>query len=273
MLFALLAILISSLIFIYGMLKPSHHRNWVTGFQKLAHIEVGKDEIKIENIRDFNLETKQFSYGETTVNPNHIVRTWFMYEPFVIQPITNFKGIAHTYFVFDFSDHAPIAVSVEARREKDENYSAYKGLINKYELLYIWGTERDETVRRVVDEKNDLYMFPLKLSSTNQKKLFMQLVKSSQDLENQPRFYNSLLSNCTNELAKVANTIQKDAIPFDKALFFPGYSDSLLYKLGYFPNDVSLEQLKKNVYVSDFIKKHYKDSDFTQTLRTFLKAT
>lgn len=69
--------------------------------------------------------------------------------------------MAHTYFVFDVADESPITVSVEARREKGETYNAWLGLFNEYELSYVWATEEDQTIRRVVDQHNDLYNFPL----------------------------------------------------------------------------------------------------------------
>ena len=37
----------------------------------------------------------------------------FVEEPFTIAPFSSFKGVAHTYFVFDFQGQPPVAVSVE----------------------------------------------------------------------------------------------------------------------------------------------------------------
>lgn len=75
-------------------------------------------------------------------------RVWFVEEPFTIAPFYSFEGVAHTYFVFDFQDQQPVAVSVESRRERGEGYDSIHGLFNEYELMYIWGTERDFTGRR-----------------------------------------------------------------------------------------------------------------------------
>lgn len=37
------------------------------------------------------------------------------------------------------------------------------GTILLYELIYVWGTESDETIRRVVFEDNKLYMCAINL--------------------------------------------------------------------------------------------------------------
>ena len=47
--------------------------------------------------------------------------------------------MAHTYFVFDFEDQPPVAISVEARRERGESYDVVRGMFNEFELIYIWG--------------------------------------------------------------------------------------------------------------------------------------
>jgi hypothetical protein len=173
-------------------------------------------------------------------------------------------------YVFDFKDSDPIVVSVEARREKNEKYDAWVGAFNQFELIYLWGTERDETVRRVIVEDNPLYMYPLTISSESSKKLFLELAKTTHELETKPRFYNTFFSNCTNELAKVANKVKPNSVPFNLALFLPGYSVEELYKLGFIPNDQPIEKIKQRYYVSDLIKEIYREASFSALLRNKL---
>jgi Domain of unknown function (DUF4105) len=130
--------------------------------------------------------------------------------------------------------------------------------------LDIWSTEEDATVRRVVLGNNKLYMYPLTISMRAAQQLFSQLAQASQALEAQPRFYNTLTSNCTNELARVANNIQPGAIPADVALVFPGFSNGLLHKLGFIRNDVSLEELRDRYYISDLLKGIYHEKEFSK---------
>jgi hypothetical protein len=111
-------------------------------------------------------------------------------------------------------------------------------------------------------------MYPLTISTEAAQALFLQLADASHQLETQPRFYNTLSSNCTNELASAANRVQADAIPPHIALIFPGYSNELLYDLGFIPTDMSLDDLSQKYYVSDLVRANYDQEDFSRLLRS-----
>ena len=153
-----------------------------------------------------------------------------------------------------------------------EGYDAVWGLFKQYELIYIWGTEQDLTGRRAVLEQHRLYMYPLTIPIESALALFLQLADASHQLETQPRFYNTLASNCTNELAKVANQAQPGAIPAHVALLFSGYADNLLYDLGFIPNDLSLEAVRQRYAITDAVAATIDDSDFSRLLRLRLSA-
>jgi hypothetical protein len=259
------------LLFIYLFTRPSHDRDWKSGFEIMPSLTIDVTKVKINNLRDYiytSSNSGETKYKNVEVDINNLERAWFISEPFVIKPFTNFGGVAHTYFVFDFKDSPPIAVSVEARREKGEQYDAWKGLLNSYELFYVWGTETDETVRRVIDQENPLYMYPLTISKDSAQKLFLQLAESTITLEKTPRFYNTFSSNCTNELAKNANNVQENTISMNnRALYFPGYADEELYKLGFIPTDIPLSEVSEKYNITEKVKSLYMDNEFSKKLR------
>jgi len=262
------------LTYVAFLLQPSNQRDWEFGVETLPQITIDAGSVLVRNVRDFRYTaqgTRSSNYVDRAFEVGRIERVWFVEEPFTIAPFTGFKGTAHTYFVFDFQGQSPLAISVEARREKGETYDSVRGLFNQYELIYIWGTEEDLTVRRAVLEKNRLYMYPLTISIESARELFLQLAQSSQQLEAHPRFYNSLTSNCTNELAKAANKVKPGAIPPNRALVFPGYSNEVLYQLGFLPNDVTLEQLNQRYYISDIVVAEHEKEDFSTLLRSELE--
>jgi hypothetical protein len=263
------------LFYTYFLTNPSNEKDWIYGMETLPHIEMNGDKVSIKNVRNFHYTSKEdnnleLNYLNREVNINDLEKAWLVVEPFYIKPFTNFGGVAHTYFVFDFKNSEPIAVSVEARREKRETYDAWVGLLNRFELIYIWGTESDETVRRVISENNPLYMYPLTTSQETAKKLFLQLAQTTKELEKNPRFYNTFTSNCTNELAENVNKIKSGTIPTNRALFLPGYADEELYKLGFIPNNKPLEDIQKQYFISDHVQKYYLEKDFSQKLRAEL---
>lgn len=260
-------IILTFILTIYILPKPSHTKQWETGFEKLPTFTISDTTLQIHNFRDYRYAPKKFlsfGYKDITVDVNTIQKVWLVVEPF------SHPGVAHTYFVFDRKEGEPIVVSVEARREKGETYSAVLGMLNKFELIYVWGSEKDETVGRVLIWDDELYMYPLKLSEASAKQLFLQLAKDSQQLETTPRFYNTLLSNCTNELAKTANRVKPGTIPFDIALFLPAYSPHLLHTLGFIDNTMPLETLQKKYAIKTLVKKLYKNDDFSKELRNKL---
>lgn len=227
---SVLILLITVLFIFLNSQKPSNSKNWVAGMDKAASINFVKQMIIVSNFRQWRYkdgQTVDFTYSTKAFDPNTISKVYFLIEPF-----DKFDGIAHTYFMFQFENGETADVSVEARREKGEEFSAFWGLFNKFELMYIWGDDEDLTGRRLIIENNKVYKYPLKLTKEQSKNLFIQLANDTKDLENNPKFYNTLTDNCTNELAKSANKAYPNSIPLDISWFLPGYSDKFLLKLG-----------------------------------------
>ncbi|HEX8967937.1 MAG TPA: DUF4105 domain-containing protein [Chloroflexota bacterium] len=257
------------------VVQPSNQRDWEYGMETLPHIAIDGDLVHVQHVRDFHWSADGSSsaeYVDRSFDVQRLERVWFVEEPFSMAPFSGFEGVAHTYFVFDFQDESPVAISVESRRERGQGYDSIHGLFNEYELIYIWGTEQDLTGRRAVLEKNQLYMFPLVGSMDSARKLFLDLAEVSRQLETQPRFYNTLTSNCTNELAKVANQAQPGTIPPNIALIFPGYADNLLYDLGLIPNDAPLDTIRQRYAITDVVKATIDQPDFSRLLRLSLTS-
>ncbi|MEO0850611.1 MAG: DUF4105 domain-containing protein, partial [Pseudomonadota bacterium] len=57
-----------------------------------------------------------------------------------------------------------ISVSVEARKEAGEPYSAILGALRAYELSYIWSTEKDVLSRIAVKLDHQLFAYKLNLT-------------------------------------------------------------------------------------------------------------
>jgi hypothetical protein len=254
----------------FVVLQPSNQRNWEYGMDTLPRISIAGDVVGVQQERDFRWSAAgplSSGYVDRTFDVNHLERVWFVEEPFTIQPVNGFSGVAHTYFVFDFQDQPPVAISVESRRERGQGYDPLRGMFNEYELIYIWATEEDVSGRRAVLEKNQLYMYPLVGSMDSARKLFLNLAETSDQLETHPRFYNTLTSNCTNELAKAANEAEPGMIPPNIALIFPGYSDRVLYDRGFIPTDAPLEAIRRRYAITETVIATIDQPDFSHQLR------
>lgn len=264
----LLIIALFALGYIFIVKKPSNDRNWEYGMDVLPTFAVNENIVDVKNIRDqvYVGEDKfKQNYFDRTYDTNNITKVWF-----VVSKFSGFGGVAHTYFVFDMANSDPVTVSVEARREKGEKYSLTGGFFNNFELMYVWATERDSIVRRSIISKDDVYMYELTLPVGAAKKLFLELAKRSEELNSSPRFYNTLLSNCTNELAKTANEIRDDAIPWNVSLYLPGYSAEELYKLKYIKSADSFKELERRAYITTFVRENYDNPLLTPMIRDYL---
>jgi hypothetical protein len=256
------------------VLQPTNDRDWEYGMDTLPHITVSGSNVSVQHERDFRWTAdgpSSSGYIDRSYDVQHLEQVWFVEEPFTIAPFDGFQGVAHTYFVFDFQDQQPVAISVESRREQGEGYEPIHGLFNEYELIYVWGTEQDLTGRRAMLERNQLYMYPLIGSMDSARALFVDLAEVTQQLETHPRFYNTLTSNCTNELAKVANQAQPGAISPNLALIFPGYAARLLYDLGYIQNNAPFETVRERYAITDAVIAIGEVPDLSQLLRSRLK--
>lgn len=266
-------ILISFLIVIIFLLiwfisiRPSQDKDWREDLVKLTKIEIVNEKILIKGLRDWRYDENgpiSKKWTNKKYNLNDMEGAWF-----VIDYFSEFKGAAHTMFVFDFKNDEPIVISIEARKEVDETYSAFKGIFKKFEISYLWGTEQDFIARRVITQKDDVYMLPLDIHIDYAKVLFLDLIDETNKLYKEPEFYNTLTKNCTNLLADSANESQQKTIPWHVSRVLPGYSDELLYKLGYIKSEGTLEEIKEKYYINKIIdnipQENY--SEFSKILR------
>lgn len=253
------------LFFVFITKKPSSDRAWDKQFDILPTANIKDNQIEIKNIRDWNYDSENilnFEYVDRVYDINKLTRVWFLVEPF-----TGWDKIAHTFFSFEFEDQPPISFSIEARRETHEDYSPIKGLYREYELAYTWGTEEDFIGRRVIYLGNDVSMYPLNISSENAKKYFLKLIEETNSIDTTPRFYNTLTSNCTNNLAIHANQIVPGTLPWDISRLLPGYSVEYLYRLGFIENTSDLENMKSKHNITNDVKEYYNKEDFSTNIR------
>lgn len=177
-------------------------RDWYPYLARTAHVELRDDRFTVSPVSDW----RYASAGETATDyidaayDFAALRTvWFMLEP---QPGSQLA--AHTLLLFEFEGDRMLGLTIEARREAGEDYSAFNGLFNAFELAYVWGTARDFLTRRTVMLDHEVFIYPVDITDEQERMLLRRLLERTQALETQPRYYNTVLSNCTNELAKAA---------------------------------------------------------------------
>jgi hypothetical protein len=208
---------------------PQAERDWYPYLSHTAEVTVEGDRFAISPVSDWSYSADGVA-GERYVSMAFAVTdlraVWFVLEP---QPGSQLA--AHTLLLFEFSGDRLIGLTVEARLEADEEYSALAGLWNAYELSYLWGSARDLLTRRAVMLDHEVFVYPVAIDAEQREFLLRRVLARTDELERQPRYYNTIFSNCTNELAKAAG------LDWAPAFVLTGRSDEYLYERGVIPGD------------------------------------
>jgi hypothetical protein len=211
--------------------KPQANADWQEVYSKAVTTTSHADgTLTLHDARDWTYGSGTVltkDWHDITVDPDDIQQVWFLLEPF------HNGAIAHTFLSFEFKDGSALSFSIEARLKNGQEYSGLAGVFRSYELSYTWGTERDFVSRRVSYLKHDLHRYPLTMPDAMKSALFRRLAQETDRLAAHPRFYNTLIENCTNVLAYNVNTISPHALPWDISWYLTGLSDAYLMRQGY----------------------------------------
>jgi hypothetical protein len=208
--------------------QPSNNRNWVKDMKELSSVEFnsGSSTVVLYNIRN-NLyrSTDDFDvrYYNTKFDIKKLKKAYLITDPF-----GNFAS--HTMLDFEFDDGQKVVLSVEVRREEGEVFQNFKGMFRGYELYYVWSSEEDVIKLRTNYRKDSVYMYPLKMSEANIQKLFVEALLRTNELKDNPEFYNFLFDNCTTNLAEMLQKVYNKKIIVDWRYLAPAYAEGLSMK-------------------------------------------
>lgn len=225
---------------------PRQDRDWYPYLSHTPQVEISDTSFSVAPVSDwsyvFERETSTTYLPSASYDFDQLRAVWFMLEP---QPGSQLA--AHTLLLFEFEGDRLLGLTIEARREQGEEYSALRGQFNAFELIYIWATARDLLVRRATMLDHEVFVYPVSITDEQNRNLLRRLLARSQSLSHTPRYYNTVVSNCTNELAKAAG------FHWAPAYIFTGRSDEYLYRRGIIPG-ASFEQAHARSDMTEFIQ-------------------
>jgi len=255
---------------------PRADRDWEAGLARAPEFEPGKDASwRLDNLRAYEFSpagVAKEDWRSATLDPADLEEVWFFIEPFPA-----FKGAAHTLvsFVFGGDTNQTISISVEARKEEGEVYSGFNGMFNKFELIYSWSTEKDVLTRIAVGLDHDLYAYKLNVTPDQGREILAHFIERTNALKDRPRFYNTLTSNCTNELVKSINGAFPGALPWHYSHVLTGYSAQRLHHLGFLGDEKTpFEEVKAPALATPAIvaARNESDADFPGAWRKLMAA-
>ncbi len=213
----------------------------------MPSVQMKADNVKITNMRDFYIDEA----GELV--PHYIDHIYDLKDiegvDLVYVRFSDVAAVAHTFVTFRFKSHPPIAISIEARREKEEDYSPWLGLLRTYEEIYVVGTERDLIGRRSHIREEEVYVYPGETTPEKSRELLVDMLDQVQALYEEPAFYNSITNQCTTKLAWHIRKISERSLPRSFKVLLPGYSNEYAYEMGFLQDDLTFESLHKKSYL------------------------
>ncbi|OGD67050.1 hypothetical protein A2442_00285 [Candidatus Campbellbacteria bacterium RIFOXYC2_FULL_35_25] len=246
--------------------KPSHDRSWEEGQEQLPKIDVVDNTISITNFRDFIWKE------DGSVDKNYITQEYKLSDiqnvDVVISHFSDFEGLAHIFLSFGFLDGRHIVISMETRRELGEEFSPFWGLFRTFEIIYVVGSERDIVGLRTNVRGERVYIYPTIADDEKAKELFLKIAEDINGIYAQPKFYNTLFSNCTNVLTRRVEDISDLDFPLTYKSLLPGYFDDVLYEMKLISTDMEFKEVKECHHVNNQ-DVDYEDVDFEKQVRQF----
>lgn len=249
-------------------LAPRNDRAWQPDVARLPEMRVTGSTLEVSNVRDY-----EWTDAENGT-PRWVKRTYALDAVQGVDLVLSDWGtpfVVHTIVSWEFTDGSHLAVSIEARKELGEEYSAWRGFFRQFELAYVAGEERDLLGVRARFRGENLRLYRLTLSPGVARELLLTYVARIQRLADDPAWYNALTTNCT-------TTIRLHAVdsglenPMDWRILANGSVDELLYERGRLNRNMPFEELKLRSDVTRAAHDAFGSADFSARIRADFPA-
>ncbi len=250
-------------------IEPSNDRDWRAEESRLPYATVDGDLVTVHNIRNFDYRS------ETDFTPAYLERRYDLRQLTGIDLAAVYwmgPAIAHIYLSFVFTDQPPLAISIEARKERGEGYSSLAGFFRQYELFYVVADERDVTRVRTnyrQDPPEQVYLYRLRGRPENRRRIFLAYMRKLNALRTEPEFYNTLTTNCTTVIWQ-HSLVNPDHLPFSWKILASGYLPEYLYEQGVLTHALPFEQLRRRSHINTSAQAADKALDFSHRIRVGL---
>lgn len=174
--------------------------------------------------------------------------------------------MAHLIMSFDFSDGQVIAWTIEVRREKGGAFSPIADAFKTHTLVSLATTERDSVRLRSNIRGEDVRLYRLRASPQAIRTLLVGFVDDANALAAEPRFFNSLTSNCTTVVVRMIRALG-GVLPLDWRLVVNGFLPHFLYDQGAVDTSIPLEDLMARARIDDRAKAADQSPDFSRLIR------
>ncbi len=264
----LLAALVSSLLvaLAFFLTEPSNERAWLPDVAVAPTVEVDGGRVTVHGVRNFRYR------DEADFDARWEERSYDLERLRSLDLVMSYWGpteYCHTFLSFGFEGGEQIAVSVETRKEVGESYSTWAGFFKRYELIYVFGDERDLIGLRAGPRGEQVYLYRLPARPERLRELFLSYLSFADELARKPRFYHVIRNSCgVNILHRVAETGRTTFVGREALL--NGTWDRHLYEHGALHQGLPFEELRARSRIDGRVREAEETVDFSRRIRAGL---
>lgn len=251
----------------WSLIPARNDRDWRPEVSVMPHAIIEGDRVRITGVRNFDYRSRTdftVRHEEREVDLAHLTGVDFFLSTWTDKPI------AHTFVSFLFDNAPPLSISIEARLEKNEKYSAIPSLFKQFELIYVVGEERDLVRVRSNYRNERVYLYHTHAGNAGARRLFLSYVEKMNQLVEKPEYYALFSNNCTVNIDRHAHREGK-GMSYDPRLLINGYADRFAYAKGLLDTTVPFEDLRKQSLISEYAKAADQDPEFSKRIREHLR--
>jgi hypothetical protein len=247
-------------------LSPRTDRDWTAEHKVAPEFVVAGDSLTVKGVRNFawtGPDAFEAAWEDRSYDLGELRRVWYILTPFS----TTWRGPAHALLSFQFGEDDFLAISVEARREEGETYGLVKGMLRRFEILYVAGDERDLVGMRALHRRDSVFVYPVRATPDGVRALLLDMAEKANRLRDHATFYHTLFDNCTTRIVHHVNRVAPTQVRWSLRILLPGYSDALAHRLGLLDTDLPLKEARTRWFVDERARRWADAPDFSVRIR------
>ncbi|MCK6478831.1 MAG: DUF4105 domain-containing protein [Planctomycetes bacterium] len=244
---------------------PSNDRDWRVEVSRAPTATIEGDRALVRDIRDFRYRSEEEPVPAWTDRTYDLRR--LRGADLLLCRWDGNEAVAHTMLSFDFGEGEHLALSVEIRREKGEDWGGLPGIYRQFEVIWILADERDVVNLRTGYRGEDVHLYRLNLPAEEVRRYFEAVLRRCNDLAARPEFYDTITDNCSTSLARLTREVWPGRPPGPLSRLLNGRADEEAWRMGAFDTDLPFPELRRRSAISERARPLRDDPAFSLKVR------